>query len=139
MFRKILVANDGTPGAFKALTASFDVAQRYRSELHMIIIEELPRFPGTIDEVEGEIEAADRRFAPVLSTSKELALRQGLNLHCHVLPGHAASRIVEFTKARGFDLRITGFGGHSALNNRIIGSTINRVIALAPCTVMVVK
>jgi len=139
MFRKILVANDGSPGAFKALTASFDVAQRYRSELHMIIIEELPRFPGTIDEVEGEIEAADRRFAPVLSTSKGLAQRQGLNLHCHVLPGHAASTIVEFTKERGFDLLITGFGGHSALYNRIIGSTINRVVALAPCTVMVVK
>jgi nucleotide-binding universal stress UspA family protein len=139
MLRKILVANDGSPGAFKALTASFDVAQRYRSELHMIIVEELPRFPGTIDEVEGEIEAADRRFAPVLSKSNALALRQGLNLHCHVLPGHSASTIVEFMKERGFDLLITGFGGHSTLYNRIIGSTINRVIALAPCTVMVVK
>jgi nucleotide-binding universal stress UspA family protein len=89
--------------------------------------------------VEGEIEAADRRFAPVLSKSKALASEQGLNLHCHVLPGHAVSTIVEFIEERGFDLLITGFAGHSALYNRIMSTTTNRVLTLAPCTVMVVK
>jgi nucleotide-binding universal stress UspA family protein len=139
MFKKILVANDGSPGAFKALAASFNVAHRYRGELHMIIVEELPRFPGSIDEVQGEIESADRRFAPVLSKSKALAAEDGIHLHCHILPGHAVSTIIQFTKERGFDLLITGFMGHSALYNRIIGSTTDRLVDLAPCTVMVVK
>jgi nucleotide-binding universal stress UspA family protein len=139
MFKKILVANDGSPGAFKALAASFNVAEHYHGELHMIIVEERPRFPGSIDEVQGEIESADRRIAPVLSKSKELAAEEGVHLHCHILPGHAVSTIVQFTKERSFDLLITGFMGHSALYNRIIGSTTDRLVDLAPCTVMVVK
>ena len=139
MLKKILAANDGSDGAFKALSAAFDIANHYGSELHMIVVEELPRFPGSIDEVEGEIESADRRFAPVISKSKSLAAAHGLNLHCHVIPGHAVSTIVEFCRERSFDALITGFMGHSMLYNRIIGSTTDRLVDLAPCTVIVIK
>jgi nucleotide-binding universal stress UspA family protein len=139
MYRKILAANDGSEGAFKALAAAIDIASRYRAELHMIVVEEIPRFPGSIDEVEGEIESAGRRFAPVISRSKDQAAAQGLSLHCHVLPGHAVSTIVEFCRERAFDLLLTGFMGHSQLYNRVIGSTTDRLVELAPCTVVVVK
>ena len=139
MYRKILVANDGSEGAFKALSAAFNLAMRYETELHMITVEEIPRFPGSIDEVAGEIESADRRFAPVVSKSKAMAAAHGLTLHCHVLPGHAVSTIVEFCRERAFDLLVTGFMGHSQLYNRIIGSTTDRLVDLAPCTVIVVK
>ena len=139
MYRKILVANEGSDGAFKALSAAFNLAQRYEADLHMITVEEIPRYPGSIDEVEGEIESADRRFAPVIAKSRAMAEAQGLTLHCHLLPGHAVSTIVEFCRERGFDLLVTGFMGHSALYNRIIGSTSDRLVDLAPCTVIVVK
>jgi nucleotide-binding universal stress UspA family protein len=119
-YRKVLVANDRSPGAFKALAASFSFARRHNAELHMIIVEELPRFPGSIDEVEGEIEAADQRFAPVSAKSKAEAA-EGLGLHCHVPPGHAAPTSAEFCRERAFDLLIVEFMGHSALCNRVIG------------------
>jgi nucleotide-binding universal stress UspA family protein len=139
MYRKILVANDGSEGAFRALSAACNLALRYDAELHMITVEEIPRFPASIDEVEGEIESADRRFAPVISKSKAMAAAQGLTLHCHLLPGHAVSTIVEFCRERGFDVLVTGFMGHSQLYNRIVGSTTDRLVDLAPCTVIVVK
>jgi nucleotide-binding universal stress UspA family protein len=139
IYRKILVANDGSAGGFKALAASFGVAHRHKADLHMITVEELPRFPGSIDEVEGEIEAADHRFAPVISKSKAEANAEGLELHCHVLPGHAVATIAEFCRERSFDLLIVGFMGHSALYNRIIGSTTDRLVDHAPCSVLVVK
>ncbi len=139
MYRKILAGNDGSERAFKALSEAFNIAQRYQAELHMIIVEELPRFPGSIDEVEGEIESADRRFAPVIARSKALAAEQGLTLHCHVVPGHPVPTIVEFVRERGFDLLVLGFMGHSALYERIIGSTCDRLVRLAPCSVIVVK
>ena len=37
------------------------------------------------------------------------------------------------------DLLIVGYMGHSALYNRLIGSTIDRLVELAQCTVLVVK
>src|SRR5260370_21739575 len=64
MFRKILVANDGSPGAFAALQGAIDLAVTYRAELHMISVEEIPHLAATIDDVEAEREAAAHRSRP---------------------------------------------------------------------------
>ena len=38
-----------------------------------------------------------------------------------------------------FNLLVVGFMGHSQLFERIIGGTTDRLVRLAPCTVLVVK
>jgi nucleotide-binding universal stress UspA family protein len=138
MFRKILAANDGSPGAFIALTA-IDVAVKYGAELHMICIEEIPHFPGTIDEVEEEREDAEHRFVSVIERSKQFAAPKGVSLETHLIPGHPVPTIVDFLRTRAFDLLVVGFMGHSALYNRLIGSTTDRLVDHAPCAVLVVK
>jgi len=139
VFRRILAANDGSDHAFNALSAAFSVALSYKSELHMIIVEEVPRFPGSIAEVKGEIEMAHERFAPMVSKSKSLAAGRGLTLHCHMVPGHAASTIVQFAREHSFDLIVIGLTPHSLLYHRLIGSIADRVVEQAPCAVLVVK
>src|SRR5438552_3777443 len=139
MFRKILVANDGSTGAFAALKGAIDVAEKYRSELHMICIEEIPYFPGTIDEVEEEREEAEHRFVSVIERSKQLAALTGVPIESHLLSGHPVPAIVDFVRTQGFDLLVVGFMGHSALYNRLIGSTTDRLVDHAPCAVLVVK
>ena len=139
MYRKILIANDGSEGAAKALAAAIDVAKRYRAELHMLSVEEIQRLPGTREEVIGEKELQDRRFADVTRKSQEQAKHHRVRLATHVIAGHAVPSIVDFVHAGGFDLLVVGFMGHSALYNRLIGSTTDRLVDLAPCTVLVVK
>jgi nucleotide-binding universal stress UspA family protein len=56
-----------------------------------------------------------------------------------VVAGHAAASIVERAKAMKADLLVVGFMGHSALYERIIGGTTDRLVRLAPCPVLVVK
>ncbi len=60
MFRKMLIANDGSKGGEHALAFAIDLARRLDLALHMVCVEELPRFPASVDEV---IEAARRRRA----------------------------------------------------------------------------
>lgn len=139
MYRKILIANDGSDGAFTALTAAIDLARHYEAELHMISIEELPRYPATIDEVVEEKNAAKERFAPFIEKAKKLATLKHVKLTPHVFAGHAVSSIVDLIETRGFDLLVVGFFGHAALYNRIIGSTSDRLVGLAPCHVLVAK
>ena len=62
-----------------------------------------------------------------------------VKLTTHIVVGHAVPAIVDFIERDGFDLLVTGFMGHSALYNRVIGSTTDRLVELAPCTVLVVK
>jgi nucleotide-binding universal stress UspA family protein len=139
MFRKILVANDGSPGAFAALGAAIDLAAKHGAELHMISVEEIPHLAETIDEVEGEREAAGHRLLPAIERSKQLAASQGLSLATHLVPGHPVSSIVEFVRTHDVDLLVVGFMGHTALYNRLIGSTTDRLVDHAPCAVLVVK
>src|SRR6266446_5942582 len=75
----------------------------------------------------------------IILTSRKQAKSARVKLEAHVIPGHAVSSIVEFVEREKFDLLVIGFMGHSALYNRLIGSTTDRLVELAPCKVLVVK
>jgi nucleotide-binding universal stress UspA family protein len=139
MFSKILIANDGSPGAKKALATAILMAKRYKAELHMICVEELPSLPVTMDEVVEEKLEANHRIEKVMSAARAEAEAQRVKLVTHIAAGHAVPRIVEFAESGRFDLVVIGFMGHSALYNRLIGSTMDRVVELASCSVLVVK
>jgi nucleotide-binding universal stress UspA family protein len=139
MYRRILIASDGSEGAGRALSAAIDLAKRHEAELHMVCVEELPRFPTTMDEVIEETEAANDRFARVIEHGRALAASRHVTLQTHVIAGHVVSSIVDFIERNGYDLLVVGFMGHSALYNRMIGSTTDRLVELAPCAVLVVK
>jgi len=139
MYRKILVANDGSEGAAKALTAAIELARRLKAPLHMISVEEMPQFPATIDEVVEEKQEANHRFGHVIERARAEARAAHVKIEPHLVPGHAVPAIVDFIGREGCDLLVIGYMGHSALYNRLIGSTTDRLVELAPCQVLVVK
>jgi len=139
MFRKILVANDGSKGGQAALAAALDLAKRLDIGLAMICVEEAPRFPASIDEVTEAMADAEGVFDKVIAAAKALAVGRGVAFETHVVVGHPVSSIVDFIQHDGYDLLVVGYMGHSALYDHLIGSTADRLIALAPCTVAVVK
>jgi nucleotide-binding universal stress UspA family protein len=105
----------------------------------MVTVEELPRFPASIDEVAEEKEEADHRFAPVIETARAQADAAGVALETHLVPGHVVEAIVRLINECRFDLLVAGFMGHSQLYERIIGGTTDRLVRLAPCATLVVK
>jgi len=139
MFRKMLVANDGSRGGEAALAAALKLAKRLDIGLIMICVEDLPRFPASIDEVaEAQTDAASV-FDKVVASAKAKAQAEGAPFEAQIVAGHPVSSIVEFVQRGGYDLLVVGYMGHSALYNRIIGSTTDRLVELAPCKVLVVK
>ena len=139
MFEKIAIANDGSEGASRALTAAITLAKAHEAQLHMISVEEVPQFPASIDEVIEETDEASHRYATVIARAKAQAGAQGVELKTHVLVGHAVPTIAEFVERERCDVLVVGFMGHSALYNRLIGSSTDRLVELAPCAVLVVK
>jgi nucleotide-binding universal stress UspA family protein len=139
MYSRILVANDGSPGGQKALSGAIELAQKLSAELYMVTVEELPRFPASIDEIAEEKDEANRRFAPVIDAAKAEAKGAGAVIETHLVPGHVAEGVIGLIKQLKADLLVVGFMGHSQLYERIIGGTTDRLIRLAPCAVLVVK
>jgi nucleotide-binding universal stress UspA family protein len=139
MYTRILVANDGSAGGQKALTAAIELARPVSAELHMVTVEELPRFPASIDEVAEEKDEANHRFAPVIEAAKAEAAAAGLPIATHLVPGHVVDAVIGLVKQLNIDPLVVGFMGHSQLYERIIGSTTDRLVRLASCAVLVVK
>ena len=139
MFSKILIAHDGSPGGARALNTAILLARRLKAELHMISVEELPRFPTSVDEVIEEKQEANHRFAQVISQAAAQAKSERVKLATHVVAGHPVPAIVEFVELHHFDLLVIGYMGHTALYNRLIGGTTDRLVELARCAVLVVK
>lgn len=139
MHKKILHGLDGSAGSLKALEDALDLAQRHGAELHTLSVEEVPRYTETIGEFVEEKAAVNGTFKDALKKAREMAAAEGVAMHCHVIVGHEVKTFVEFIKQRGFDLLVIGFMGHSALYDRVMGSTCQSLVRMAPCTVLVVK
>ena len=139
MYRKILIASDGSDGARKALSTAIELSKRLGAELNMVSVEELPRFASSVDEIVEDKQDQNQRFARVIREARRAAEVEGIRLSARVVAGHAVPTIVELVEREGFDLLVIGFMGHSAIYNRLIGSTTDRLVELAPCPVLVVK
>jgi len=139
MLKRILHANDGSEGAFKALEFALSLAKQQGAEIHMISVEEIQWVPGTREEVIGEKELANHKFDDVFKRGSDEAKKWNLTLETHLLAGHAVKAITEFIEENGFDALVIGYVGHSQLFDLLIGGTAERLVRSAPCTVIVVK
>jgi nucleotide-binding universal stress UspA family protein len=140
MFKKILIAYDGSDGAKYALNAAIDLASRYKAELHSISVEEnIPHYAATIGEVDEFRKEANEFFGKINDEAKAIARKEGIELHTNIQAGHEVETIVNFAKQGKFDLLVIGFMGHSKIFGRVWGSTSQNITKLSPCTVIVVK
>ncbi|MBC7293125.1 MAG: universal stress protein [Thermoleophilia bacterium] len=140
MYKKILVANDGSEHAKLAVSKAIGLAKCFSADLHMICVEEhLPHYAATVGEVLEEKAEEDRYFARIVREAKAQAAAEGVQLHALVTPGHEVETIVKYLGDNGFDLLVIGFMGHSRVFGRIMGSTASTLTRLAPCSVLVVK
>jgi nucleotide-binding universal stress UspA family protein len=139
MFRKILVAHDGSEGAQRAMMAAIELARRFGAELHLIsVIEELPKYAATIAEVEGVQAEARRHYQAIQEDARRQAERQGVKAYDLIRPGHEVQTIIQYAEQGNFDVLVVGRQGHSARWLKRLGSTSSQIAFYAPCTVMVV-
>ena len=140
MYKKILLAYDGSAGAKLALSHAIPLAKALGARLAAIWARgSLPHYPETVDEIAEETEAADQYFARLRKGLEATAQREGIEVPCERRIGHPAKTILTYAEEGGFDLIVLGSRGHSELWGRIMGHTANRVSEHAHCDVLVVK
>jgi len=140
MYRKILIAYDGSEGAAKGLKAGIRLAKVHHAELCALAVEEKPpRLSGTMDEVQAEKDLADQHYGRILKWAEGMAQGEGVDLKTLVRPGHPAKTIVEVAKEGKFDLIVMGHSGLSEVWARFLGTTAEKVSRHAPCSVLIVR
>ena len=140
MFRKILVALDGSEGSRKALASAIYLASACGAELHSISVEtRLPRYAATVGEYEEVKEQRDAFYKKVADEAVAAAQGSGVALTPHIEAGNPVEAIVTLLREGKFDTLLVGFTGHSRIFERVWGGTSQNLARLAPCTVVVVK
>ncbi len=140
MFKKILVAFDGSAGAQKALKRAVKLAYCFDAEIHSISVEvDLPQYVATVGEFDEVKRQKDEYFEALNKEAVDLAKSEGVTLIPHVIAGHAVDGIVDYCKEGGFDLLVTGFTGHGRIYERIWGGVSRNLARFSHCSVLIEK
>ena len=139
MFSKMLVANDGSDNAFRALQVACDLGALAGAELHLIVVEEVPEVVETIAEVKEVKSVEDRQARAIIKRSELIAGRASVAIQTHVVTGHVVRNIVDFARDGRFDLIVIGATGHAAIYERMLGTRADRIAHLAHCPVLIAR
>jgi nucleotide-binding universal stress UspA family protein len=124
-FKKILIASDGSPHSDAAWEEALYIARRVGSELTAL----------SVARNEGELEMAK----DIVAELKTRADRAGKGLSSLVVMGRPYEVIIQVAKINSMDLIVLGAMGKTGLESLLMGSVTERVIAHAPCAILVVK
>ncbi|AEB10565.1 universal stress protein [Desulfobacca acetoxidans] len=140
MFQKILLAYDGSEGAKKALETGINLVKIHQAELWAVTVQEkLPRYGGTIDEVQEEKEVVDAHYGKIVEQVRARAQEAGIEIKVLRPFGHPARTIVEIAKEGQHDLILMGHRGVSGVWAAFLGTTAEKVSRHAPCSVLIVR
>jgi nucleotide-binding universal stress UspA family protein len=138
-FRRIVVGFDGSPGASRALRRAIAIAREEAAELWVLWVEEpLPHYISTADEVKSEEADASTYFQRLQMQARLEAAQSNVPVHTEAVRGHAAQGIADYARQIGADLIVVGQRGHGGVVQRMLGSTSDRIVDIAECSVLVV-
>jgi nucleotide-binding universal stress UspA family protein len=124
-FKKILIASDGSPHSDAAWEEALYIARRVGSELTAL----------SVARNEGELEMAKA----IVAELKTKADGAGKGLSSSVVMGRPYEVIIQEARINSMDLIVLGAMGKTGLESLLMGSVTERVIAHAPCAILVVK
>jgi len=139
MYNKILVGYDGSENSKKALSVALEIAKNFNSCLEVVSAVHLPDFADIRDEINGIYEDARSYFEAALNEVKELAEREGVEIHTKIVVGHTVETLIEIAKKDKVDLIVVGSRGLTGLKRYLLGSVSRGIVAYAPCSVLIVK
>jgi nucleotide-binding universal stress UspA family protein len=139
MFKKILIGYDGFEGSLLALEKGLVLAETLGAEVLVLSVAGIPDYAETISEIEEAKEQALKYYGEVLKDVERISKDKNINVKTMIKYGKPAEVIVEVAEEMGIDLIILGPSKYSYVRRRILGSTADKVVEKASCSVLIMK
>lgn len=139
MFKKILVAYDGSDGSKLALDKATELAKAAEPEFHILAVGRIPEYAETVSEVEEAKEQASNFYSKIIDEAVRSLREREMTATPHVEFGKPGDVILRKAEDFQIDLIILGTKPHSALRRRFLGATVDKVVDHAHCSVLVVR
>ena len=139
LFKKILVAVDGSEHAHKAAKYARGMARTQGAELTLFHCPgHIPTLIGGTarEELQRELESEGRKIV-----EKYQDLCEGLNVCFNIIVrvGDAANEIIRYAEENGVDLIVMGSRGLSDLEGMFLGSVSHHVLQRTCCPVLIIR
>ncbi len=133
MYEKIIVPTDGSEFAMKGLKEGLELARRLKVPVTAIHVIDIGDIGVAVDFTSHFERAAEK----IMKDVGELADEMGVELEKEISKGAPYKKITEY--AGESDIIYMSSHGHSGFRDLFLGSTTDRVLKHADCTVAVVK
>jgi len=139
LFKKILLAVDGSEPAGRAAKLAGEMARFCNSDL--LIVTAFSEVAGYLGQPNFQDAINERMFKAdeILKAGKEAIGEIKGNVSTTRVEGSAADVILNVAEARGADLIIMGVRGEGGLRSLLLGSQSQKVISHSTCPVMLVN
>jgi len=137
MFRKIVLAYDGSEGARLALDRTVKIAGG--AQVLVLAVGRIPEYAETVSEVEEAKEQAGRHFRTAVEQAVGTLRAGGVSAEGHLDYGKVGDTIVRHAEEIGADLIVVGTNPHTALKRRVLGASADKIVDHAHCSVLVVR
>ena len=143
--KKITFCTDFSENADQAFDMAFDLAQKYQAQLLLIHVVPPLVFPSPVmedfiseqaslqfseDAIQRAMEQIEKNYLGKMGDYQDVLVR--------VLSGHPASEILNFVDQENVDLVVMGTHGFTGLAHFFLGSTAEKVVRRADCSVLTV-
>ncbi len=141
LFKKILVAYDGSDYSRKALDIACMLAGEHGSVVRVLYVVDASHAWVVIGGIELSLKErlvgeARKLLGEAVAYARE---RYGVSVEEKVRVGHPANDIVEEAEEWGADLIVVGAKGVSGLKRLLLGSVAGAVVQSASCSVLIVR
>jgi nucleotide-binding universal stress UspA family protein len=139
MFKRILIAYDGSEHARKAAKVAGELANKMHADLWVVIAyDPLPGYlgkPNMQDAIDARLDVVQEETAGAI---KAIGTIKG-KLTKEIIEGPATDAILNVAEVREIELIIMGSRGLGRLEGLLIGSHSQKVVSHAKCPVLLVR
>jgi len=141
MYKKILIPMDGSDHSIVAAKHAIQIASDYGSQVTFIYV--IADLYNSHRLSEADVKQMKNTFMAQSSEILEKAVKEvqkpNVTIEKKILTGHPAQQIIEECTEGLYDLIVMGSRGLSSVQDFLMGSTSYRVVANAPCPVLIVR
>lgn len=154
MFKKILVAVDGSEYSRRALDYAMELAKKFRGSITLVhvysatvpVVTSMDTMSGpsitppVSSEMAAKItEEAEKRGRRVLDEAEKLVKSRGVSVDSILVEGDAVREIVRLAKEKNVELIVSGHRGQGRLREVLLGSVSEGLSHKATCPVLIIR
>jgi nucleotide-binding universal stress UspA family protein len=146
-FKRILVPIDFSEHSKKTVSCAINLASRDNAKVQLLHVFQIADYVVTpfarrnqqTDQVKSQIDAAEQEARERLAAFEQQVQNRGIKVEAYIRVGYPFDEIVAMAEHFDVDLIVIGSHGCSGITRLLVGSTAERVVEHASCSVLVVK